>query len=103
MHQHIETHRLAQRATLPHSHDVSLLDLREGGRPVCGKVLVSFLEPLVLGDPVQVVPADDEGAGHLGGEHDALEDSPTDRDGAGEWALLVHVGTGLCLLWGLEA
>lgn len=34
--------------------------------------------PLVLADPVEVVPTDDEGAVHLGGDDNALDDPTTD-------------------------
>ena len=39
---------------------------------------------------MQVIPADDNGAGHLGGDDAAGEDTSTDRDVAGEGALLVY-------------
>jgi hypothetical protein len=47
---------------------------------------------------VEVVSADDDGVGHLGRVDDAGEDTATDRDVAGEGALLVDVGAvdGLC-------
>lgn len=45
----------------------------------------------VLGDVVEVVAADDEGAGHLGRDDTAGEDAATDRDIARERALLVCV------------
>ena len=44
----------------------------------------------VLGDVVEVVPADDEGAGHLGRDDTAGEDTATDGDVASEGALLVY-------------
>ena len=44
----------------------------------------------VLGDVVEVVPSDDEGTGHLGGDNTASEDTATDGDVAGEGALLVY-------------
>ena len=43
----------------------------------------------VLGDVVEVVASDDEGAGHLGGDDTAGEDAATDGDIAREGALLV--------------
>ena len=43
----------------------------------------------VLGDVVEVVAADDDGAGHLGGDDTAGEDAATDGDIAREGALLV--------------
>ena len=43
----------------------------------------------VLGDVVEVVPADDEGAVHFGGDDLASQDTATDGDVASEGALLV--------------
>lgn len=43
----------------------------------------------VLLDEVEVLAADDEGAVHLGGDDGAGQDTATDRDEAGEGALLV--------------
>ena len=100
---YIETDCLAQRAALADRHNVALLHLREGGRTVRCQVLVALLETAVLGDPVQVVPSDDDGAVHFRGKDDALENTATDGDGSRKGALLVDVGPGLRLLRGLEA
>ena len=54
-------------------------------------MLVPFLITLVLADKPEVVALDDNSAGHLRGLHDALEDTPTDANVAGERALLVDV------------
>lgn len=43
----------------------------------------------VFGDIVQVVPADDDSAGHLRGDHTAGEDATADRNLTGEGTLLV--------------
>lgn len=43
----------------------------------------------VLGDVVKVIPADDKGTSHLGRYNAAGQDTSTDRDVTGEWALLV--------------
>ena len=43
----------------------------------------------VLGDVVEVVPTDDDRAGHLGGDDTASEDAAADRDLTSEGALLV--------------
>lgn len=43
----------------------------------------------VLGDVMQVVPADDNGTSHLGRYNAAGQDTSTDRDITGERALLV--------------
>ena len=86
----VEPDRLGEGTALSDGDDVTVLDV-EGGRAVSGNVLVTLLETTVLGDVVQVVPADDDGALHLGGDDDALEDAATDGDVAGEGALLVDV------------
>lgn len=46
----------------------------------------------VLGDVVQVLSPDDDGAVHLGGDDGAGEDTATDGDQTGEGALLVCWG-----------
>lgn len=86
----VEPDGLGEGTALSDSDDVTLLDV-EGGGAVGGKVLVTLLETTVLGDVVEVVPADDDGVLHLGGDDDALQDAATDGDVAGEGALLVDV------------
>ena len=44
----------------------------------------------VLGDVMEVVAADDDGAGHLGRDDAAGEDAATDGDLTGKGALLVY-------------
>jgi len=61
----------------------------EAGRNVCGEVLVSLLVTGVLGDEVEVLAADDKSTVHLGGNDGTSEDTATNRDFAGERALLV--------------
>lgn len=50
---------------------------------------MALLITVVLGDVVEVVPADDEGTVHLGGDDGAGQDTATDGDETGEGALLV--------------
>ena len=52
-------------------------------------VLVTFLEPVVLLDVVEVVPPDDDCPLHLHLGDGAGQDAATDRHVAGEGALLV--------------
>ena len=54
-----------------------------------GEVLVALLVTRVLGDEVEVLPADDDGTVHLGGNDGAGQDTATDRDETSEGALLV--------------
>jgi hypothetical protein len=70
---------------------------------VRGDVAVSLLETVVLLDVVQVVAANDDGALHLRGVHNALQNAAADADVASERALLVDVGALNGLLGGLEA
>lgn len=90
--EHVEAHRLGQRAALAHSHDVTLL--HKEGRAAMGRDrLMALLVSPVLPDEAQVVPSDDNGAGHLGGRDNALQNAATDRHVASEGALLVNVRT----------
>lgn len=91
---------LGERAALANGDNVSNLDT-ESGRAVGGQVLVPLLVTRVLGHEVEVLPSDDDGAGHLGRHNLAGEDATTDRDLSGERALLVDVGTVDGLLGGL--
>lgn len=56
-----------------------------------GEVLVALLVTGVLGDVVEVLATDDDGAVHLGGDDGAGQDTATDGNLAGEGALLVDV------------
>ena len=70
---------------------------------MCGDVLVAFLVTTVLGDVVQIISAYNDGPVHLGGNADAFQDTATNGNISGEWALLVNVGSFDCGFWGLEA
>jgi len=50
---------------------------------------VSLLISGVFGDEVEVFSADDESSVHLGGNDCAGQDTTTDGNETGEWALLV--------------
>ena len=67
------------------------------------QVSVPLLVPVVFGDVVKVVPPDDDGPVHFGGNDDALEDLASDGDVAGEGAFLIDVVAFDGLLGGLEA
>ena len=68
----------------------------EGGRDVHRKVLVTALVAVVLRHVVQVLPADDDGTGHLGRNDLAAEETATDRNETGPGALLVYFVSILC-------
>ena len=65
-------------------------------------ISMSLLVPVVFGDVVEIVTAHDDGALHLGGDDDALEDLAADGDVAGEGAFLIDVVGLDGLLGGLE-
>lgn len=54
---------------------------------------MSLLEPVVLGQVMQVVATDHDGTLHLHLLHDSSEDAASDGDIPSEWALLVNVCT----------
>lgn len=82
------TYSLAQRSALSNGNLVTLHNT-EGWGDVGSEVLVSLLVTGVLGNKVQVLPADDDGTVHLGGHDGAGQDTATDGDETGEGALLV--------------
>ena len=65
------------------------------------EVLVTFFVTLVFLDVVKVITADDDGALHLRGLDDALEDAATDVDITSEGAFLVNVRSADSFLGGL--
>ncbi len=79
-----------ERAALADGDDVTDLHL-EGRGAVHRDVAMALLVPAVLGNEVKVVPADDDGALHLGGDDEALQHAAADTDVAREGALLVDV------------
>lgn len=86
----IETNRLGKRAALSNGDNITLLD-RKGGRAVSSNVLMTLFETTVLGNVMKVIPADDNGALHLGGDDNSLKNASTDGDMSGEGALLVDI------------
>ena len=112
----VESHSLGKRSThhnlinasvvlpaLSNGDNVSLLHVK-ARRAVSGDVAVSLFVtsnekirveaqflPSVLLDISEVVTADNDGALHLGGDDQSLQDGTTNRDGGGEGALLIDV------------
>lgn len=60
-------------------------------------LLVSLFVSVVLLVELEVLTTDCDGVGHLHGGNGASQDTATNRDVAGEWALLVDEGTFSCL------
>jgi len=93
---------LGEGTALTDGHTITLLH-REAGRAVDGHGGVTLLVPVVLGDVVQVVTTDDDGALHLGRTDDAGENTTTDANVRCEGALLIDVIGVDCSLRGAEA
>jgi len=92
--QDIELDGLGEGTALTDSDTIALLDATEAGRAVSSEICVALLITVVLGDVVEVLTADDDGAVHLCGADDAREDAAADGHRGGEGALLVDVGAG---------
>ena len=89
------TYGLAEGTALANGDLVTLLDTESRG-DVRSEVLVALLVTVVLGDVVEVFSPDDQSTVHLGGDDGAGQDTATDRDEAGEGALLVCGGLVSC-------
>ena len=86
----IETNSLGKRTALSDGYDITILD-GEGRRAVSRDILVPLLVTTVLGNVVQIIPSDNNGSLHLGGDDLSLQNSSTDRNVSSEGALLVNV------------
>lgn len=91
----VSAYSLAERSALSNG-DLVALDDTEGGRYVCGEVLVALLVTRVFGHKVQVFTSDDQCAVHLCGNDGTGQNSSTDRDHAGERAFLVFCMSASC-------
>lgn len=56
---------------------------------MCSEVLVSLLVSRVLGNEVEVFSADDQSTVHLRRDDGSCQDTASDGNKSGEWALLV--------------
>lgn len=84
----IESDSFGKRAALTDSDNITILD-GECRRAVGCDVLVPLLVSAVLDDVVKVIPSDNDGVLHLGGDDHTIQNSSTDGNVAGEGALLV--------------
>lgn len=54
-------------------------------------ILVPFLVTTVLGNVMQIIPSDDDGSLHLGGDNLSLQNSSTNRNVSNKGALFVNI------------
>lgn len=73
----VEADSLGKGPALADGDDIALLNT-EARRAVSGQVLVPLLVPVELLDVVEVVPANDDGALHLGGRNDSGQNTTAD-------------------------
>ncbi len=85
-----ETYSLAQRTALANGNLVTFFNTERRG-DVSSEVLVALLVTGVLGDEMEIFPANDEGTVHFGGDDCAGQDTATDGDETSERAFLVCV------------
>ena len=86
----VELDSLSQRTTLPDRYDVPLFH-REAGAAMGVNVLVTLLKPTVLRDVVEVIPSNDDGTLHLGGDNKSLQDLTPNRHIPSKGTLLIDV------------
>ena len=63
---------------------------------------MSLLESVILLDEMKVISSQNDGSSHFVGENDTLEDSSSNTDVGGEWALFVDICSFNGGLWSLE-
>ena len=98
----VEFDGLGDWSALANSNDITGSNTREGWGAVGGQVMMSLLESVILLDVMEVISSEGNSTSHLGTEDDTLEDSTSDGNVGGEWALLVDVLSLDGRLWGLE-
>ena len=84
----IESDSLGKGAALTDSDNITILNGECRGAMGCD-VLMPLLVSAVLDDVVKVIPSDNDGVLHLGGDDHTIQNSSTDGNIAGEGALLV--------------
>jgi len=89
----IESNSLGQRTALSNCNNIPLLDL-EGRRAMHSHVLMTLFITTVLGNEMKVILPNDDGALHLGGDDQSLEDTSTNGNASSEGALLIYVVSG---------
>lgn len=99
----VEADGLGERSALADSDDITNSGTGEGRRQMSGHVVMSLLESVVLLDVMEVISSQDNSLVHFVGQDDTLEDSSSDADIGGEWALFVNVRSLNGGLRGLES
>jgi len=98
----VESYSFAERSALANNNLVTFLNTEARG-DMGSEVLVSLLVTGILGDEVEVLSADDQGAMHFGRNDGAGKNTAANGDETGKGALLVNVLTEDSSLGRLEA
>jgi len=100
----IKSDCLGDWSALTNSDDITNSSSLESWRHVGWQVMMSLLESVVFLDIMQIIPSQDHSTVHPGWEDHTLEDSASDWNLGGEWALFVNINVLLlhCSLWSFE-
>ena len=63
---------------------------------------MSLLESVILLDEMEIISSEDNGSSHLVGKDDSLEESTSNGNLGGEWALMIDVLSFNGSLWSFE-
>lgn len=88
----VETNCLGQWAALTNNNFITQVNT-ESRADVHRQVGVTTFVTVVLGNVVQVFTTDDDSTLHLGGDHTSWQDTTTNGNQTGPWALFVNVLT----------
>jgi hypothetical protein len=98
----VESNSLGDWSALTNSDDVTGSNTRESWGAVSGEVMMSLLESVILLDVMEVISSEGNSTGHLSAKNDTFENSTSDANGGGEWALFIDVSSLDGGLWGFE-
>ena len=88
----IEAYCFGKGSALADGHDITNVTFK--GRGAMDRdVTVTFFVTSVLGDVVEVITTDDNGAFHLAGDHKTFKDTSSNGHVSGKGAFFIHVVT----------
>lgn len=101
--QNVKSDSFRQWSAFTDGDDISFFNVRECRGKVSWDLIMSLFETVVFSNVVQVVTTNNNGSLHFVRYNNTTEDTSTDTDVSGEWALLVNISSVDGFLWGLEA
>ena len=98
----VVSNSLGDWSALSDGKDISNSDSLESWGKMSGKIVMSLLESVILLDVMEVISSEGNSTGHLSAKNDTFENSTSDANGGGEWALFIDVSSLDGGLWGFE-